>query len=173
MIHPLRQNLSSQLLKVVLFVLATLLVLLIWGTLTGAQAQQTKRFANQPTTQGADVPLYSNYKGVQIGMTADEVRAKLGEPKELADAQFFYVFSEKETAQIFFDQMKKVKAISIDYIGEESGAPGCSAVVGIQVQPMADGSVYKLIRYPKLGYWVSYNRTAGTTPIITVTIQKI
>lgn len=172
MIHPLRENISFQVLKVVLFILATLLVLIVWGTLTGVQAQQ-KRFANQTTAQSAEEPLYRDYKGITIGMTADEVRAKLGEPKELGDAQFFYVFSDKETAQIFFDQMKKVKAISIDFIGGESGAPGCSAVVGIQVQPMPDGSVYKLVRYPRQGYWVSYNRTAGVSPIITVTIQKM
>lgn len=170
MIHPVRQH-SSQLLKVVLFILATLLVLIIWGSLVGAQGQ-TKRLANATAAQAADEPLYRDYKGVSIGMTMTEVRAKLGEPKELADAQFFYVFSEKETAQIFFDEAKKVKAISIDFIGEGSGAPGCSSVVGIQVQPMPNGSVYKLIRYAKYGYWVSYNRTAGTSPIITITIQK-
>jgi hypothetical protein len=172
MIHPLKHNFTVQLLKLVLFILATLLVLILWGSLTGAIAQD-RRFANQTTAQSADEPLYREYRGVRIGLTADEVRAKLGEPKELADSQFFYVFSEKETAQIFFDKMKKVSAISVDFIGEGNGAPGCSAVVGIQVQPMPDGSVYKLIRYPKQGYWVSYNRTAGTSPIVTVTIQKL
>lgn len=171
MIIPLRQNFSYQLLKVLLFILATLLVLIAWGTLTGVQAQ-TKRFSNQTVAQSAGEPLYTNYKGVRIGMTADEVHAKLGEPKELAETQFFYVFSEKETAQIFFDATKKVSAISVDYLGE-SGAPGCSAVVGTQIQPLPDGSVYKLIRYPKQGFWVSYNRTAGTSPIITITIQKM
>lgn len=171
MIHPLRHNVSMQFLKVLLFILATLLVLILWGSLTGALAQD-KRFANQTTAQATNQPLYSDYKGVRIGMTADEVRAKLGAPQELGDTQYFYQVSEKEAVQIFFDQMKKVKAISIDYIGEE-GAPGCSAIVGNQVQPMPDGSVYKLVRYPKHGYWVSYNRTAGTSPIITITIQKM
>lgn len=36
MIQPLRQN-TIQLLKVVLFILATLFVLIIWGGLTGAR----------------------------------------------------------------------------------------------------------------------------------------
>jgi hypothetical protein len=172
MIHPLRQNFYMQLLKVVLFILATVLVLIIWGSFTGAMAQD-KRFANQSTAQITAEPLFREYKGIRIGMTADEVRAKLGDPKELSNAQFFYVLSDKETVQIFFDQLSKVKAISIDFIGQASGAPGCSAVVGIQVQPMPDGSVYKLVRYPKAGYWVSYNRTAGDLPIITITIQKM
>ena len=172
MIQPLRQKFSLQVIKLVLFILATLFVLVIWGALTGVRAQG-KRCSNQATAQAKDEPSYRDYKGVRIGTTASEVRAKLGEPKELGNAQFFYVFSEKETAQIFFDQAMKVKAISIDYIGEGSGAPECSAVVGEQVRPLADGSVYKLVRYPKLGYWVSYNRTAGASPIITVTIQKM
>jgi hypothetical protein len=29
------------------------------------------------------------------------------------------------------------------------------------------------VRYPKEGYWVSYSRTAGDTPIISITIQKM
>ena len=172
MIQPLRQNISLQVIKVVLFILATLFVLIIWGTFTGAQAQN-RRFSNQALAQANEVPAYKDYKGVSIGMTATEVRAKLGDPKELADGQLFYVFSEKETAQIFFDTAMKVKAISVDYIGLDSGAPECRAVVGEQVPPQANGSVYKLVRYPKLGYWVSYNRTAGASPIVTVTIQKM
>ena len=34
-------------------------------------------------------------------------------------------------------------------------------------------SKHKLVRYPKAGCWVSYSRTAGDTPIVTVTIQKM
>ncbi len=171
MIHPLRQN-TIQLVKVVLFILATLLVLLIWGSLTGAEAQQNRRFSNQAVAQSTEEPLYREYKGVRIGMTADEVRAKLGEPKDSSDAQFFYVINEKQSVQIAFDATKKVTAISIDYVGLDAGAPEASTVVGAQVQAQADGSFYKLIRYPKYGFWVSYNQTAGQSPIITVTIQK-
>jgi hypothetical protein len=46
-------------------------------------------------------PLYSDYKGVRIGMTAAEARAKLGLPALKEDDQDFYVFSDKETAQLF------------------------------------------------------------------------
>lgn len=174
MFQPLRYNFSLQALKILLFILATLFVLIVWGALTGINAQvPVKSFAGgQSTAQGTEQPLFREYKGVRIGMAADEVRQKLGEPKELADAQFFYVFSEKETAQIFFDTQKKATAISIDYVGAGSSAPECRTVVGADVRPGANGSVYKLIRYPKYGYWVSYNRTAGNDPIVTVTIQK-
>jgi hypothetical protein len=63
-------------------------------------------------------------------------------------------------------------AISVDYIGADSDAPTCKTVVGAEVKPLANGTVYKLIRFPKYGYWVSYNRTAGDLPVVTVTIQK-
>ena len=46
-------------------------------------------------------------------------------------------------------------------------------VFGADVETQADGSKHRLVRYPKAGYWVSYSRTAGDTPIISVTIQKL
>jgi hypothetical protein len=37
-----------------------------------------------------------------------------------------------------------------------------------------DGSMYKLVRYEQLGFWVSYNRTASdSVVIVTITLQKI
>ena len=35
-------------------------------------------------------PLFREYKGVTIGMTADQVRAKLGEPRETSAGQEYY-----------------------------------------------------------------------------------
>jgi hypothetical protein len=162
------------LLKLVLFGLAPMLMLIVWGTLTDASGQKRRPAAakEQPAPPVVEEPVFQDYKGVKIGMTADEARKKLGTPKDMSDTQDFYVFSEKETAQVFYDAEKKVTAISIDYMGEGSGAPHCKAIVGTDIECKADGSMYKLVRYPKQGYWVSYNRTAGNTPTISVTIQK-
>jgi len=33
--------------------------------------------------------------------------------------------------------------------------------------------MHKMIRFPKAGYWLSYSRTAGNSPLITITIKKI
>lgn len=170
-----RPGVSLQLLKLLLFILTALLVLLIWGALTDIQAQ---RRSTRPTAKtGApaeeiEKPVYRDYKGVGLGMSADEVRGKLGDPQEKSDAQDFYVFSEKETAQFYYDNAKKVKAVSIDYVGG-TGAPDYKTVIGADIEAKADGSMYKLVRYPSAGYWVSYNRTANPSPIITVTMQKI
>lgn len=120
----------------------------------------------------ANVPVFTAYRGVKIGMTAEEVRAKLEDLKK-GDRQDFLVFSQHESAQIYYDDQGKVTALSIDYFGDNSNAPTPDAVLGVALQPKADGSVYQLNRYPEAGYWVSYNRTAGDKPIVTITMQKM
>jgi hypothetical protein len=104
-------------------------------------------------------------------MTATEVRAKLERLKK-GDGQVFLVFSEHESAQIYYDDNGNVTAISIDYFGD-SHAPAPEAVLGVGLEAKADGSMYQLNRYPDAGYWVSYNRTAGDKPIVTITMQKM
>jgi hypothetical protein len=120
----------------------------------------------------ANAPVFGDYRGVKIGMTADEVRTKLDRIKK-GEGQDFLVFSERESAQIYYDAEGKVTAISIDYFGNTSDAPTPDAVLGAALQAKADGSMYQLKRYPAAGYWVSYNRTAGDKPIITITMQKM
>ena len=118
-------------------------------------------------------PAFSDFKGVRIGMTSDESRKKLGNPRDKADDQDFYVFNDTQAVQIFYDKTAKVSAISIDYMTGASGIPSPKDVLGTEADKKADGSLYKLVRYPKAGYWVSYSRTAGDSPTTTVTMQKI
>lgn len=140
------------------------------GTSEIARAQTSRATARSiPANQ---LPVFAEYKGVRLGMTAAEARATLGEPRFKADDQDFYVFSDSETAQICYDVALKVKTISIDYLGGV-GAPDYRSVVGADIDTRADGSLYKLVRHDKLGYWVSYHRTAGQVSTVTVTIQKI
>lgn len=127
--------------------------------------------ANQ--AKGEDEPPYSEYKGVRIGMTADEARAKLGAPQDKSDDQDFFVFGEKESAQVFYDKAHKTYAISINYLGVGSSTPLPKAVLGSEIEAKPDGSMYKMVRYPKAKFWVSYSRTAGTDPLVTITMQRI
>lgn len=120
----------------------------------------------------ANVPVFTDYRGVKIGMTAEEVRAKLDNVKK-GDRQDYLVFAERESAQIYYDDKGKVTAISVDYFGDNSNVPSPEAVLGAALQAKPDGSMYQLNRYPEAGYWVSYNRTAGDKPIVTITMQKI
>jgi hypothetical protein len=119
-----------------------------------------------------NAPVFKDYRGVSIGMAADEVRAKLEKIKK-GDGQDYLAFSDQESAQIYYDDKGKVTAISIDYFGSEGKAPTPEAVLGIGVQPKPDGSLYQLNRYPQAGFWVSYNRTAGDKPIVTITMQTL
>jgi outer membrane protein assembly factor BamE (lipoprotein component of BamABCDE complex) len=119
-------------------------------------------------------PTFKEYRGAQIGMTADEVRKKLGSPADKGDEQDFYVFNEKETAQVLYDKAtKKTIAISVDFMSGASGVITPQQVFGADIEAKPDGTKYKLVRYPKVGYWISYSRTGGDTPIVTVTMQKI
>jgi len=119
-----------------------------------------------------NVPVYEEYRGVRIGTAAKEVRAKLHHLRR-GERQDFFVFSERELAQIYYDDNGKVTAISIDYFGKNSNAPTADAVLGTALQAKADGSMFRRNLYPEAGYWVSYNRTAGDKPFVTITMQKI
>lgn len=116
-------------------------------------------------------PAYREYKGVRIGMTADEARKKLGEPTDKDDKQDFYSFNDNESAQVFYDGEKKVYAISVIYLGGGS-VPTAKTVFGSDLEVKPDGSMHGRIDYPKAGYWVAYSRTGGSSPLITVTMQK-
>ncbi|MDQ2937955.1 MAG: hypothetical protein M3R67_10645 [Acidobacteriota bacterium] len=117
--------------------------------------------------------LFHDYRGVRLGMTSEEVRKLLGEPKDKGDEQDFFIFNETETAQIVYDKVHKVITISADFMTPNTSVVTAKQVFGADIQPKADGSVYKMVRYPKAGYWLSYNRTSGTSPLTTVTLQKI
>jgi hypothetical protein len=122
-----------------------------------------------------DEPIFLDYRGVKIGWLADEVRKKLGSPANKGDEQDFYVFNDnKETCQIFYDKAtSKVTAISVDFMNGAREVITPQQVFGEDIETKSDGSKSRLVRYPKAGFWVSYNRTGGDSPIITVTIQRI
>jgi len=159
---------SSELLvvqKTFLFILPLLLV-----SFSVVQAQRPKAAA----AAADDQPVFHDYRGVEIGWLADDVRKKLGAPADKGVEQDFYVFGEKETAQVLYDKTTgKVTAISVDFMTGATGVITPQQVFGADIESKPDGSKYKLVRYPKVGYWISYSRTAGDTPIITVTVQKL
>lgn len=165
MIHNTRHNLGVRLITSVVIVAA---LLLLGATTAVAQHQAANKSAHVSTPQQ---PLFSEYRGVRIGMSAAEVRTKLGAPMQPGDDMDFYVFSEKEAAQIVYDAAHVVKTISVDYVGGV-GAPDYKAVVGPDVEVKTDGSLYKQMHYDSFGIWVFYNRGAGDAATVTITIQK-
>jgi len=148
------------------------LLVLISLTICGVSFAQTTR--NRTGVTPEEDPVFLDYKGVKIGWLADEVRKKLGNPANKGDEQDLYLFGEKETCQVLYDKAtNKVTAISVDFMNGAREVITPKQVFGGEIDSKPDGSMYKLVRYPKAGYWVSYSRTAGDSPIISVTIQKL
>ena len=130
----------------------------------------------RPAAHGASeepAPVFRAYRGIELGMTADDVRKKLGDPKDKSEEQDFFVFTETESAQIVYDKTRRVMAISADFLTVGAGVLTAKEVFGSDIEAKADGSLYRMVRYPKAGYWLSYNRTGGASPLTTVTLQKI
>lgn len=134
---------------------------------------QQKTTATSSELAKVNDPAFTEYRGVRIGMAATEVRQKLGKPKVKDKSQDLFVFTENESAQIFYDSQENVYAISIDFTGRNNGAPTAREVLNEEVAARADGSMYRMKQYANAGYWVSYNRTSSDPPQITITMQKL
>lgn len=154
------------------YLLIAALLLLLLGAV--AKGQTPTVAANSVRTHSQiQQPLYTQYRGVRLGMTAVDVRAKLGEPAMKSDEQDYYVLSSHETAQIVYDTFQKVTTISADYAGGV-GAPEYKAVVGEgTLLERPDGSLFRMVQYQSAGMWVSYNKSATVVPVVTVTIQMM
>lgn len=156
---------SDQLKTIVLFSGVISVLLLTSSTMVAQRSKGAVEPADE--SHGA-----FQFRGVKIGMITDEARKLLGAPKEKSPEQDFYVFNENEAVQIYYAK-GAVSAIAIDYMTGASGVPSPKEVLGAEAEAKSDGSIYKVVRYPKAGYWVSYSRTAGNEPTITITMQKI
>lgn len=145
-------------------------IILISASFVAAQTQKSR---GPGAAGGGDEPIFHQYRNVRIGMSTDEVRKTLSNPSDKSDEQDFFVFGENETAQVFYDKSKKVYAISVNFLNGAQEIPSPKTVFGSELTAKADGSMYKLVRYPKAGCWVSFSKTAGDSPLVTVTLQKI
>jgi hypothetical protein len=146
--------------ELVFFALGVILLLILAIVAKG----QTGHSQHPPASQA----LYTEYRGVRLGMTAEEARAKLGVPAMKSDEQDFYVFSANETAQIVYAD-QRVMTISTDYMGG-IGAPDYRSVVGESLLQKPDGSLFRMVRYDSERFWVSYYKSASVVPTVTVTI---
>jgi hypothetical protein len=156
-------------------------LLLFWFGAFVVFAQTTTNEQNgsssQTMNEGAQavlMPVIQDYRGIKIGMTAAEVKDKLGKPKVEDETGLFFALSDDESVQIALDTDKTVRVISVMYSKDEK-APKFEDVFGKEVKITAqpDGSVYNLMQYPEAGYWVVYSRTAGDDAMVIVTMQEM
>jgi len=145
-------------------------VIALAGLIVSADGQS--RATTSRLAPAAQQPLYTDFKGVKLGMAPEEVRAKLGTPVVKDQEMDYFVLSDDVSVQVVYDPMLKVKAISVDYPAGTT-APDARVVIGTELENKPDGSAYKVVRYEAQKFWVSYNRTAGPSSIVTITIQKI
>jgi hypothetical protein len=140
------------LLELPLFAAATVLVLALLS-LASAQTRAPRSAPSVGTQETAfpaaqlEQPAYREYRGVSVGMTAEQARQRLGMPSDTNERQDFFVFSSAESAQVFYDAQKRVMAVSVNYLGEGAGAPTPEKVFGTPAETKPDGSVYKMVRY--------------------------
>ena len=153
---------------------ASALLLLAALALTPAAPAQTlaRKAAPAPADQAQEAPPFNEYKGVRIGMGADEARKLLGNPTDKDDKQEVFAVSDNESCQVYYDASKKVSAVSITYYSSKA-VPTPKAVLGEEPEARQDGSFSKLIRFPKAGYWVSYTRTSGEAPMTIIAMQRL
>jgi hypothetical protein len=153
-------------------------LLLFWFGVSVAFAQvpsdEQSESPRTVTEEAATAPVMRDYRGIKIGMTADEVKDKLGKPRVSDETGYFYALSDTESVQIVFDADKTVRVISAMYSKGEK-APEYKDVFGkdatIASQP--DGSIYNRAQYPQAGYVVVYSRSAGDNPMIVITLQEL
>ncbi len=147
-----------------------ILLLMLFALTLGVHAQN-----NSAASKKLQLPLLQDYKGVKIGMTADDVRAKLGKPQSEDKDGFLYNFAETETTQVLLDAAQKVRCISIMYTGEHLKPPTIQDIFGpgAAADSTAGGGMTKLVKYTEAGYWISYNRMPGEKPMTMVVIQKL
>lgn len=148
--------------------LALLLLLGALALLPTALAQKPAPAADK----AKDEPPFNSYKGVRIGMSAEEARKLLGSPTDKDDKQEVFNVSDEESCQVYYDASKKVSAVSITYYTTKA-VPAAKSVLGEEPEAKQDGSFTKLIRFPKAGYWVSYTRTSGDAPMTIIAMQKL
>jgi hypothetical protein len=93
--------------------------------------------------------------------SADEARKKLAVRSDKGDDQDLYVFNDTQAVQVYYDKAKTVSAISIDFMSGATGDSRTKDVIGGEPDTKADGSAYKMVRYPKLvlGFLQSHRRS--------------
>lgn len=121
-------------------------------------------------------PVFTEYKGIAIGTSEAELLERIDtKPTFESIDDYFFVFSEAESAQFLLDAERKVKLISVTYSGNDSNAPTYEEVFGknVAIKLTEDGKVYNLVNYPEAGFWVAYYKSTGDYPMVTITVQKL
>jgi hypothetical protein len=128
------------------------------------------------TKQPQASPAVKDLRGITIGMSADEIKDKLGKPESSDGTTMYFTLDNGESVQIGLDKDNKAILIADIFSGKDAKSPDLDDIFGTEVESPAgaDGKVYKMVRYPTAGYWISYSRLdLKSGPMTTVTMQKM
>jgi len=156
-----------------IFVLLVVAAALAIGTAQSSAQRLSTRAVTPVPHPTPERSLFNDYRGIAIGTQAADVRAKLGKPKEASDSQEQFILSENESVQFYYDAEHKVNAIMVTFQGDVSKAPAAKDVFGEDVAPNDQGTIFRMTRYPKAGYWISYTRTTGADAMVNIAMQKM
>ena len=163
---------------------AAVVALCVSGLFAVGANGQTVAVANQPASlttkdptppaKKTSLPAMTEFRKVSIGLPADKVKELWGKAKVEDKDGFLFELSDSETAQVRLGPDQKVTAIAITFTGSKN-APTLVEVFGEGAKPdnSQNGTVYKMVRYPDAGYWVSYFAGSGDNAVTTLTIQKL
>jgi len=139
---------------------------------SAAKLQEPKTATPAPT-KAAITPLVHSVRDVELGMSIDDVKKKLGRPEVQDDTGLLFTLSGGNSVQIGLDENKHVRTVAVIYGAGSKDAPALKDIFGASAEDTT-GDVYKMERYPDAGYWVSYSRTnSQDKAIVVVTMRKI
>ncbi len=128
-----------------------------------------------PASQESPAPVVTSLGGLTLGLTADEAKDKLGKPDVSDKTGMLFTPSGTESIQIGLDEEGKIRTIAHIYTDGDKKAPSFEDVFGPGVEkPESTGTLYKMVRYPEAGMWLSYSLTnADSKPMTVVTMRRI
>lgn len=131
---------------------------------------ETVPTAPKPTVE---MPVIESVREIRLGMTIDEITAKLGKPEVQDKTGMLFELADGDSLQVGLDPDKKVRTIAAIFTADSKVTPAFADVFGPDAgEP--EGDVYKLERYNEAGFWVSFSRTNSIDkPMTIVTMRKI
>jgi hypothetical protein len=142
-----------------------------------AETKPTDAVANEKpaaASSATPAPLIDDLRGVEIGMTAAQVKKAIGKPTVEDATGMFFTFSRGQSLQLQLDADKKVSMLAMMYYGKDADAPTIDKVLGpsVPVEATADGRIFEVVRYPANGFSITYFRQ-GSGAVTTVTLNKL
>ncbi|HYE73963.1 MAG TPA: hypothetical protein VEF04_11565 [Blastocatellia bacterium] len=157
----------------ILCVLSLFLVPAVYAQTPAASEAKPVTQEQTPSSQSTQpaLPVLRQYRGVKLNMTADEVKAAMGQPVRSNKDQEEYKLSGDDLMTVHYDTQGKVKTIQL-YFSDASHAPGWKEVIGdAEIQQNASGSRFARVTVPAENFWVTMFQSQNGT-VTTITISR-